>query len=50
MIDDIAEKIYSGRRIDVTDAKRLYEHSNLAELGMVAHWVRQQLHPESVVT
>ena len=34
MINDIAEKIYSGRRIDVADAKRLYEHSNLAELGI----------------
>jgi len=50
MIDDIAEKIYSGRRIDVIDAKRLYEHSNLAELGMLAQWVRQQLHPNPVVT
>ena len=50
MIDDIAEKIYSGRRIDVADAKRLYEHSNLAELGILAHWVRQRLNPERVVT
>ncbi|MEE3232932.1 MAG: cyclic dehypoxanthinyl futalosine synthase [Candidatus Latescibacterota bacterium] len=50
MIDDIAEKIYSGGRIDVADAKRLYEHSNLAELGMLAHWVRQRLHPEGIVT
>jgi len=50
MIDDIAEKIYSGRRIDIADAKRLYEHSNLAELGMLAHWVRQKLNPERVVT
>ena len=50
MIDDIAEKIYSGRRIDIADAKRLYEHSNLAELGILAHWVRQRLNPERVVT
>lgn len=50
MITDIAEKIYAGERISMDDARRLYAHPNLAELGMLAHWVRQQRHPEPVVT
>jgi cyclic dehypoxanthinyl futalosine synthase len=50
MIADIAEKVYANERIDRADAQRLFAHANLAELGMLAHWVRLQRHPESVVT
>jgi cyclic dehypoxanthinyl futalosine synthase len=50
MIVDIAEKVYAGERISLDDARRLYAHPNLAELGMLANWVRQQRHPEPVVT
>lgn len=50
MIDDIAEKVYAGERIDRQEAQRLYAHANVAELGMLAHWVRTQRHPERVVT
>ena len=50
MIEDIAEKVYAGERIGVDDARRLYAHPNLAELGMLAHWVRLQRHPEPIVT
>ena len=50
MIDDIAAKIYAGERIGLDDARRLYAHHNLAELGMLAHWVRLQKHPAQDVT
>lgn len=50
MINDIAEKVYAGERINRSDAERLFAHPNVAELGMLAHWVRMQRHPDSVVT
>ena len=50
MIDDIAEKVYLGKRIDLDEARRLFAHPNLAELGMLANLVRERRHPESVVT
>ena len=50
MIDDIAEKVYLGKRIDLDEARRLFAHPNLAELGMLANWVRERRHPESIVT
>ncbi len=50
MIDDIAQKVYAGVRLEVEDARRLLAHPNLAELGMLAHWVRHQRHPEPIVT
>ena len=50
MIHDIAERIYAGERIDLGEARRLFAHPNVAELGMLAHWVRTQRHPEPVVT
>jgi len=50
VINDIAEKVYAGERINRSDAERLFAHPNVAELGMLAHWVRMQRHPDSVVT
>ena len=50
MITDIADKVYAGQRITIEDARRLYAHHNLAELGMLAHWARLQKYPEQVVT
>ena len=50
VITDIAEKVYAGERLALDDARRLYAHHNLAELGMLAHWVRLQKHPEQMVT
>ena len=49
-IDDIAQKVYSGERLEVEDAGRLLVHPNLAELGMLAHWVRHQRHDDQIVT
>jgi cyclic dehypoxanthinyl futalosine synthase len=50
MIDDIAEKVYDRQRLTTEDARRLFAHPNLAELGMLANWVRRQKYPEPVVT
>ncbi len=50
MIQDIAAKIYADERIDLKDAQRLYVHPNLAELGMLADFVRRCKHPEDIVT
>lgn len=50
MIQDIAEKISTGERLSADDAKRLFAHPNVAELGVLANAVRMRKHPESVVT
>ena len=50
MIDDIAQKVYGGVRLEVEDARRLLAHPNLAELGMLANWVRHQRHGNQIVT
>jgi cyclic dehypoxanthinyl futalosine synthase len=49
-IDDIAEKVYAGERLTFEDGARLMRHPNLAELGMLADFVRQQQNPGRVVT
>ena len=50
MIQDIAEKISTSERLSADDARRLFAHPNVAELGMLANAVRMRKHPESVVT
>ena len=50
MIQDIAEKISTGERLSADDARRLFGHPNVAELGVLANAVRMRKHPESVVT
>ncbi|HVF09244.1 MAG TPA: cyclic dehypoxanthinyl futalosine synthase [Abditibacteriaceae bacterium] len=49
-IDDIAAKVFSGERLTFDDGLRLMQHPNLAELGMLADYVRQRRHPGRVVT
>jgi len=49
-IDDIAEKVYRGERIDENDALRLFKHPNLPELAELADHVRQVKHPDRIVT
>ena len=50
MIQDIAEKVSLGERLSFDDARRLFAHPNVAELGMLANAVRRRKHPASVVT
>jgi cyclic dehypoxanthinyl futalosine synthase len=50
MISDIAEKIYGNKRISIEDALRLFDHPNVAELGLLADFVRQKKWPENRVT
>jgi cyclic dehypoxanthinyl futalosine synthase len=50
MIQDIADKVERGQRLNTSDARRLFAHPNLAELGMLAEYVRLQKHPEPIVT
>ena len=50
MFQDIASKVFKGERLQAEEALRLYEHANVAELGMLADLVRRRKHPESVVT
>lgn len=50
MIQEIAEKIRADERISIEEGKRLFQHPNLAELGMLAGLVRQRRHPQPVVT
>lgn len=49
-ITDIAEKALAGERLSLADGQRLYEHSDLLELGALADIVRRRKHPEAVVT
>jgi cyclic dehypoxanthinyl futalosine synthase len=49
-IDDIAAKVFAGERLDFDDGLRLMHHPNLAELGMLADFVRQRKNPGKVVT
>jgi cyclic dehypoxanthinyl futalosine synthase len=49
-IDDIAAKVFAGERLDFNDGLRLMRHPNLAELGMLADFVRQRVNPGKVVT
>src|SRR4028118_1336953 len=49
-IDDIAAKVFSGERLTFDDGLRLMQHPNLAELGLLADYVRQREHPGRVVT
>ncbi len=49
-IDDIAAKVFAGERLDFNDGLRLMRHPNLAELGMLADFVRQRKNPGKVVT
>ena len=50
MIHDIAEKVYNGERLSFEDGVRLMRHHNLPELGALAHFVREKLHPDPLVT
>lgn len=49
-ISDIAAKVHAGDRLDGDEARRLFAHPNVAELGMLAHAVRLRKHPDPVVT
>jgi cyclic dehypoxanthinyl futalosine synthase len=50
MIRDIADKIGDGERLTVDDARRLFAHPNVAELGLLANAVRIRKHPQAEVT
>ncbi|NKB68189.1 MAG: dehypoxanthine futalosine cyclase [Candidatus Latescibacteria bacterium] len=50
MIQTIADKIYRDERIDIDEAQQLYTHPNLAELGLLADFVRHRKHPKPEVT
>ncbi|MDA0334884.1 MAG: dehypoxanthine futalosine cyclase [bacterium] len=49
-MQDIADKIATGQRLTAADARRLYAHPNVAELGLLAHAVRMRRHPRAEVT
>jgi len=49
-IDDIAAKVFAGERLNYDDGVRLMHHPNLAELGILADFVRQRQNPGKTVT
>jgi len=49
-IDDIAERVFAGERLNFDDGLRLMRHPNLAELGVLADFVRQKQNPGRTVT
>lgn len=46
-IDEIAEKVYAGIRLNAEEGLSLFQHSNLPELAMMANYARERLHPNS---
>ena len=46
----IVERVREGQRIDGQDFLRLAREAGLHELGLMAHGVRQRMHPEPVVS
>ncbi len=49
-IDDIADKVYDGKRLTAEDGLRLLRHPNIVDLAELADVVRWRKHPESTVT
>ncbi len=49
-IDSIKEKVLEGRRLSPQEALELYRNTSLTELGFLANWVRENKHPEGIVT
>src|SRR5579863_2734022 len=49
-IEDIADKVYSGERVNFDDTVRLFHHPNLTEIAALADYVRWKKHSEAVVT
>lgn len=49
-ITDIAEKVFSGERLNSDDGLRLFYHPNLNELALLADFVRQKHNPGRTVT
>jgi cyclic dehypoxanthinyl futalosine synthase len=49
-IEDIAEKVWAGERLNWDDGRRLLHHHNLPELGALADHVRRKLHGDDIVT
>jgi cyclic dehypoxanthinyl futalosine synthase len=50
MIEQIAQKVMDGGRIDATEALELYRHAPTQLLGKLADTIRFRKHPERVVT
>jgi cyclic dehypoxanthinyl futalosine synthase len=50
MIGPIAEKVRAGGRLSRDEARSLFHHPDLTELGLLASLVRWRKHPEPVVT
>ena len=50
MLHDIADKILNSESLTFDDGMRLWKHPNLPELGALADYVRNERHPDSVVT
>ena len=45
-VKNILESAVSGERLSRKDGLALFEHGNLAELGMIADYICRKLHPE----
>lgn len=49
-IDDIAAKVYDGKRLSPDDGLRLLRHNNIVEIAGLADYVRWKKNPDPVVT
>jgi cyclic dehypoxanthinyl futalosine synthase len=49
-LEAIAEKVLTGERLSAEDGLYLFEEGDLIDTAMLAHTVKERLHPESYVT
>ena len=50
MVDQIAQKVRDGGRVDAAEALHLYHHAPTHLLGSLANGIRARRHPERIVT
>ena len=50
MIDQIAQKVRDGGRVDAAEAAALYRHAPTHLLGSLADGIRARKHPDRIVT
>jgi len=49
-LNEIRKKVFSGQRLTFEDGVYLFEKADLLELGNLSNYVRQEKHPDNIVT
>jgi cyclic dehypoxanthinyl futalosine synthase len=49
-LTEIIKKVYNGKRLNLEEGISLFQNLDLLELGKLANFIRQKLHPDNIVT